>query len=170
MSYTSKTKCIFASTSIVTIWNTSVETTQFWTGHGSTVVKANTLWVWDTIEIRTNVRLTTWNWQIATFRVYIDWVTITSIWTLPSGLSSNHADFFFIIRVQHDWKLLVDGRTLINWWPGITSSSVRAFPQQEPITVDLNSDFNINITYQWENADPGNILCIEQSMIHLNKI
>lgn len=170
MTYRSKTQCIFWSTSTVTIANTNVETTQFWAGHGSTTVKAKTLSVGDTIEIRTNVRLTTWISQEATFRVKIDWVTITSVWTLPNSLNQNHADFFFIIRVQSDGKLIVDWRTLINWWNGITSASVRAFPQQTPITVDLNSDFNIDITYQWTEADPGNILCVQQSMIHLNKI
>lgn len=170
MSYISKSKCIFVSTATKTIQNTTDETTQFATGFGSTTVKAKSLSAWDTIEIRTQVRLSCGNGQQTTFRVYVNGVTLTSVGTLPNGLNQNQADFLYVLRVQNDWTLVWDWRTMINWGSWVTTASIRAFPYQPPITVDLNSDFDINITYQWANADPANILLVEQSSLHLNKM
>ena len=172
MTYISKWLCLFSSTATKTIENTTVETSQIPTGRGSTTIKANSLGVWDTIEIRTNVRLSSWNSQSTTFRVKINWVTISSTGTLPNALSQNQADFLFVLRVTWIWvngTIVADWRTLINWGSWVTTASIRAFPQQAPITVDTTQDFDIDITYQWTNADPANILLVEQCSLHLNK-
>ena len=162
---------LYNTTSIQTITNTVTETSQFNNTNAmwSRTIKANMLKIWDILNIRTRVLLTTGSGQDSTLRVKF-WTVevVASTGTLPNGLAGNYAELDFnmkILSLGTTGTLCGLGRTFIHTGSGISQVNMRPLVCPWSITIDTTISNTIDLTYQWANASTGNILEIRGAMI-----
>lgn len=87
-------------------------------------------------------------------------VLFTSTGTIPNNITNGLIETTFTFGVTQDGKILGQGRSTVVGAGGFNASISRALVMTAPITVDLASSPEINGTYQWGTAAPGNTVTL----------
>ena len=151
--------------------NTVTETSQFGTGGSSraATIKANSVAAGDCYMIRLNGFISCVGNPSNTLKIKIG-----SVELVASGPTAIHPNlvkafvetvFFFTVRsVGATGEVIGQGHTkLVVGSLGTIYS--RQLVMDTPATIDFTIDNDIDVTYTWGAADPGNILTITNAMI-----
>ena len=161
---------IFRTNSVATIENTTDELSQLsGTTLGSKIFKANSLKPGDIIHLGTRVLISTGIAQSSTQRIkFGSSLIIQNTGTLPNNLADNYAEMDLMLKVLTTGEtgtMCAMGKTLIQSSTGISTSVMRALITPIPVVIDTTIDNALELTYQWTNAVPANILKIRTAAI-----
>lgn len=163
---------IFRTNSITTIENTTDELSQLsGTALGSKIFKANSLKPGDIIHLGTRVLLSTGISQPSTQRIkFGSSLIIENTGTLPNSLADNYAEMDLMLKVLTvgaTGTMCAMGRTIMQVSTGISSAVTRALMTIVPVTIDTTVNNELELTYQWTNAMPNNILKVRTATLTL---
>ena len=151
--------------------NTTDETSQLGTGGSSrtATIKANSVAAGDCYMIRLNGFISCVGNPANTLKVKIGAVEL--VVSGPTAIQPNlvkafvETVFFFTVRsVGATGEVIGQGHTKLVVG-SLGSAYSRQLVMDTPATIDFTVDNDIDITYTWGAADPGNILTITNAMI-----
>ena len=159
---------LFIQNSSVTVANTTTETSLLGTGVGSATLPANFAVAGRSIRVRSYGYISKTATPTATLRIKIGTVTIiTSVGSLPSGLSNALVEFDFTFRfatIGATGTIIGQGSTKIT--SGAFVSSVgRALVMTAPATIDTTIANTLDVTYQWGTASASNTVTMTNATI-----